>query len=220
MLPASYEMSLRQITLGGEIADDRILASLKCKYPGANVTHIYASTEAGVGFSVKDGKAGFPAEYLTNAPSGVELKVLDGRLWVRNEHVGDRYLGDEKMISSHGWVDTGDNVDISDGRIHFLGRDSGVINVGGNKVHPEVVEKALLSHPMVSLAKVYAKKNPIMGFLVVADIAVLDDDKGGKDISGDIKRFLSDKLEPYMIPAIVRVVADFDVNSAGKLLRK
>ncbi|SFT99274.1 class I adenylate-forming enzyme family protein [Halomonas saccharevitans] len=220
MVPRSDELDLQQITLGGEISDDKILKSLKNKYPKSYVTHIYASTEAGVGFSVKDGKSGFPVEYLTNPPSGVELKVSDGRLWVKNEYVGERYIGDQQKISSHGWVDTGDNVDVTSDRVYFLGRDSGVINVGGNKVHPEVVEEALLSHPVVDMAKVYAKKNPIMGSLVVADIVVQCDNKGGKEVANEVKKFLADKLEPYMIPAIVRVVSSFDVNPAGKLVRK
>lgn len=220
MVPRSNELDLRQITLGGEISDDKILRSLKRKYPYSYVTHIYASTEAGVGFSVKDGKSGFPVEYLTNPPAGVELRVSDGRLWIKNEYVGDKYLGDQKEISNHGWVDTGDNVDVTTDRVYFLGRNSGVINVGGNKVHPEVVEEALLSHPIVDMAKVYSKKNPIMGSLVVADIVVKDKERESKDVANEVKRFLSDKLEPFMVPAMVKVVDSFDVNPAGKLVRK
>lgn len=220
MVPRSDELNLQQITLGGEISDDKILKSLKNKYPNSYVTHIYASTEAGVGFSVKDGKSGFPVEYLTSPPSGVELRISDGRLWVKNEYVGERYIGDQKKVSNNGWVDTGDNVDVTSDRVYFLGRDSGVINVGGNKVHPEVVEEALLSHPLVDLAKVYAKKNPIMGSLVVADIVIKCNKGDGKEVANEVKKFLSGKLEPYMIPAIVRVVSSFDVNPAGKLVRK
>ena len=45
-----------------------------------------------------------------------------------------------------------------------------MINVGGDKVHPEEVERAVLSHPGVRLVRVYAKSNPITGALVAADI--------------------------------------------------
>jgi 3-oxocholest-4-en-26-oate---CoA ligase len=42
----------------------------------------------------------------------------------------------------------------SDGAIVFLGRGSGVINTGGEKVHPAEVEEALLGHPDVTYAAV------------------------------------------------------------------
>lgn len=220
MNPLSKNLSLKQITLGGEISDDKILGGLNKSYPSAYVTHIYASTEAGVGFSVKDGKSGFPAIYLSNPPNGIDIKVVGGRLWIRNDHVGDKYLGNDKNVSEDGWVDTGDNVSVNKDRVHFLGRDNGVINVGGNKVHPETVESALLSHPMVDDAKVYAKKNPIMGALVVADIIVRDQGIENKEVIREIKEFLSNKLESFMVPAIVKIVNEFDVNSAGKVTRK
>jgi len=39
--------ALRQITLGGEIADQAVLDALARRFPGARITHVYASTEAG-----------------------------------------------------------------------------------------------------------------------------------------------------------------------------
>ena len=60
--------SLEQITLGGEIADQAILSTLRREFPAARIVHIYASTEAGVGFSVTDGRAGFPAAWLGQGP--------------------------------------------------------------------------------------------------------------------------------------------------------
>ena len=76
-------LPLRQITLGGEIADDPLLAALATRYPEARVTHIYASTEAGVGFSVKDGRAGLPVSYLADEIDGVGLKIVEDVLWLR-----------------------------------------------------------------------------------------------------------------------------------------
>ncbi|QZN91404.1 class I adenylate-forming enzyme family protein [Idiomarina abyssalis] len=220
MEPSSKNLNLTQITLGGEISDGKVLTGLKQTYPNAYVTHIYASTEAGVGFSVKDGEPGFPASYLTAPPNGIEIKIIDGRLWIKNQYVSSEYMGKGGCVSKDGWVDTGDNVELTSDRVFFLGRGNGVINVGGNKVHPETVETALLSHSLVSEARVYAKKNPIMGALVIADIVLSDKDVINKSVTEDIKKFLENKLEPFMIPAIVKVVDKLSVNSAGKLARK
>lgn len=217
MTPAQA-MPLQQITLGGEIADDAVLAGLSKAYPGARICHIFASTEAGAGFSVTDGRAGFPAEWLQSPPWGIGLMLRDGRLHLRNELVGAEYLGGQGTVAEGGWVDTGDMAEIRDGRVVFLGRASGVINVGGDKVHPEEVERAVLSHPKVRLARVYAKSNPITGALVAVDIVAGGEDDP-KALREELKTYLSARLSRHMVPAFFRFVSDFDMNAAGKLKR-
>ncbi len=69
-------LDFKIITMGGEIADKNILQGLKLKFPNAKLLHIYASTEAGVGFSVKDAHAGFPKKYMDNGINGLILKFL------------------------------------------------------------------------------------------------------------------------------------------------
>ncbi len=65
-LPVSAGWDLKQITLGGEIADQRVLDALTSAFPGARIVHVFASTETGAAFSVKDGREGFPVTYLTD----------------------------------------------------------------------------------------------------------------------------------------------------------
>lgn len=217
MTPAGAALPLRQITLGGEIADDKILATLSRVYPMARITHIFASTEAGVGFSVTDRRAGFPAHYLMRPPAGIELKISEGRLWVRNTEVNPSYLGDRGSFAVNGWVDTGDLVDEVDGRVYFRGRASGVINVGGNKVNPEFVEQALLEHPHVSMARVSAKPNPIMGALVQAEIVPTAGAPEG--LEKELMSFLRGRLERHMVPGLLRVVEQLPTGASGKINR-
>ncbi len=221
MTPGHERLALKQVTLGGEIADDRILAAVAAAYPGARVAHIFASTEAGVGFSVADGRAGFPETYLSAPPSGVELCVRNGRLHVRNLQVSPAYLGSGAAFAGDdGWVDTGDAVERRDGRVHFLGRANGVINVGGDKVHPEEVERVLLSHPAVAAARVYAKANPISGALVAAEI--VPSGQGTVDagaLRDAVRAHAVSHLDRHKVPVLIRIVAGFAVNPAGKLMR-
>ena len=67
MTPKANHINLLQATLGGEIVDDRILSAITALFPKARIVHIYASTEAGVGFSVSDNRSGFPLNYLKNS---------------------------------------------------------------------------------------------------------------------------------------------------------
>ena len=75
--------------------------------------HAYASTEAGVGFEVVDGREGFPADWL-GAPRGeLEMKVEDGSLRIRSTRIANRYLGASvaDLAGTDGFVDTGDMIE-------------------------------------------------------------------------------------------------------------
>jgi len=220
MTSGAENLNLRQVTLGGEIADDRILATIAGFYPHARVVHIFASTEAGVGFSVTDKKSGFPVTYLTDPPTGVDIKVNNGRLYVRNPNVCPHYLGtNDSFVGNDGWVDTGDSVEIKGDRVLFQGRANGVINIGGDKVHPEEVERVLLAHPLVATARVYSKPSPITGALVAADIALIDPTMDAIDAREALFTYAQQELGRRKAPAIIRIVSGFDLNVAGKLVR-
>jgi acyl-CoA synthetase (AMP-forming)/AMP-acid ligase II len=221
MSTAGRALMLRQVTLGGEIADQAVLSALARRFPEARITHVYASTEAGVGFSVKDGRAGFPAHYLEVPPSGVELRVEgEGRLWVRPAVRGQCYLGAADLEGGDGWIDTGDQVELRDGRWHFRGRANGTINVGGDKVFPEEVERAILELPEVGLARVAGRRSSIMGQLVEAVVVPA---MAGAD-SGELARRVRDhcraRLVAYKVPAVVRVVSSLATEATGKLDRR
>lgn len=219
MTPSSNKLKPKQITLGGEIADQAILSALENKYHDARITHIFASTEAGVGFSVTDCKAGFPVYFIETPPAGITLKVENDLLHIKNMEVKSEYLFDRGTISKDGWVNTGDRVKVEGERVFFLGRESGLINVGGEKVYPEEVENALLSLSDVLEAKVYAKSNPIMGALIAADIVLREEVHDPKAEKQRITKLLSTKLEKNKIPALMRFVDSNEVNVAGKLVR-
>ena len=220
MTPEARELPLRQITLGGEIADDRILNSLAAMYPTARVVHIYASTEAGVGFSVKDRQSGFPTSYLDDPPEGVALRIADGRLFIKNTAVRSSYVGtDIGFGTEDGWIETGDNVTVKGGRVHFLGRASGLINVGGDKVYPEEVETILMSHSDVHAARVFGRASSIMGTVVAAEVVLNHPPGDGTEMRRELKKFLGMRLAPAKVPAIINFVEDLALNATGKVSR-
>ena len=92
MSPAARAMAPRYVRLSGEIADQAILDNLAAFFPNARIGHAYASTEAGVGFDVNDGREGFPVS-LIGAPGAVEMKVVDGTLRIRSPRTAFGYVG-------------------------------------------------------------------------------------------------------------------------------
>src|SRR3984957_18936772 len=160
----------------GEVADQALLDNLRAAYPQARIAHAFASTEAGVAFDVNDGRAGFPAEFIDSPRNGIEMRVEDGTLKIRSQRIAARYLGGAAvaLADSDGYVDTGDLVELQEGRYYFRGRRGGVINVGGLKVYPEEVEGVINTDSRVRMSRVRAKRSPIMGALVVADVVLED----------------------------------------------
>ena len=221
MTPNSSQINLLQATLGGEIADDRILSAVSKHFPKARIAHIFASTEAGVGFSVIDKKAGFPKNYLKNPPFGIDIKIENNRLYVRNKEVINKYFGSETAFASNdGWIDTGDSVEIKNDRVLFRGREDGVINVGGDKVYPEEVENILLKHPLVSAARVYAKSNPITGSLVAADVTLIDQQTDENKAKKLLQEYSVEMLDRHKSLASIKIVPRFNLNSSGKIVRE
>jgi acyl-coenzyme A synthetase/AMP-(fatty) acid ligase len=225
MSPVADRIAPRYIRLSGEIADQAVLNNLRAFYPNAEITHAFATTEAGVVFDVRDELSGFPSGVLTGT-AGVELKVVDATLRVRSGRTAERYLGESPPVlkDPEGFVDTGDVLALRDGRYHFLGRRDGVINVGGQKVHPEEVETVLNRHPRVRSALVKTKKNPITGALVVADVLLTDpappEGEPARELERDLKRFCRESLAPHQVPVALCFVPALAVSETGKLVRR
>jgi acyl-coenzyme A synthetase/AMP-(fatty) acid ligase len=162
---------------------------------------------------------------LTDTP-GVDMKVVDDTLRIRSSRTAERYLGDNPPVlkDADGFVDTGDVVELREGRYHFAGRRDGVINVGGLKVHPEEVETVLNRHPQVRLSLVQMKKSAITGALVVADVLLeepaIPEGEQARALQQDIRHFCRDSLAPHKVPAMIRFVPALAISDSGKLVRR
>jgi acyl-coenzyme A synthetase/AMP-(fatty) acid ligase len=222
MSPAISAIAPRYVRLSGEIADQMVLDNLRAAFPGAVIGHAYASTEAGVGFDVNDGLAGFPARYVGNLLGGVELKIADGTLRVRSPGAASRYAGagNRSLHDAEGFIDTGDLVERRGERYYFVGRKGGIINVGGLKVNPEEIEAVINRHPKVRMSLVRQKASPITGAIVVADVVLKSEGGGAVELKDDILKLCRDALPRHKVPAAISFVPMLAVAASGKLLRR
>jgi acyl-CoA synthetase (AMP-forming)/AMP-acid ligase II len=213
------------VRLSGEIADQAILDNLHTAYPDARIVHAYASTEAGVGFEVQDGREGFPASVI-EAAGDLVFKVEDDLLRIRSPRAALCYVGVESpaLVASDGFVDTGDVVERRGDRYYFVGRSDGIINVGGLKVHPEEVEAVINRHPHVRMSQVRARKNPITGSIVVADVVLRESNASDavslEKTSDEILGSCRASLASYKAPAVIRFVPSLKIADSGKLVRR
>ncbi|MBS4169083.1 AMP-binding protein [Parachlamydia sp. AcF125] len=207
---------LLQATLGGEIVDQQTIDLIGAFFHPQRLTHIYASTEAGSAIVVSDRDAGFPLSFLNqNEKKGALLRITEeNELEVLAPQGMDGYLNTSSVHDQ--WIPTGDLVEIERDRVYFVGRKDGRINSGGRKISPEEVEQAINSLKDVEDSLVYARKSPIVGSLIVADVKMRSSKKFD---SPAIKQELRKILEEYKIPHLIRRVDHFAISSNGKKIR-
>jgi acyl-coenzyme A synthetase/AMP-(fatty) acid ligase len=210
----------RYVRLSGEPSDQAILDRLQETYSQARIVHAFASTEAGVAFEVTDGLAGFPAAYLTNQNGSVQMRVQNGTLRIRSPRTASRYLDRPgiPLEDADGFVDTHDVLQLCNDRYFFMGRQDGILNIGGLKVHPEEIEASINRHPAVLIVLVAARPNPIIGSLITAQV-VLRDDFSPATVVDEILEQCRRTLPPHKVPASIKVVPSLDLLPSGKLSR-
>ena len=224
MSPEIGKITPRYVRLSGEIADQAILDNLRAAFPQASIGHAYASTEAGVGFAVNDGLAGFPAAYLDGVHDGVEMKIVDGSLCLRSSGAASDYVAHRATLrDDDGFVDSGDMVERRGDRYYFVGRRGGIINIGGLKVHPEEVEAVINRHPQVRMSLVRPKRSPFTGAIVIADVVLNSACQRAEDeanVKDEILKLCRDALPRHKVPAAISIVPALAVAATGKLARR
>jgi acyl-coenzyme A synthetase/AMP-(fatty) acid ligase len=101
----------------------------------------------------------------------------------------------------------------SDGAIRFLGRGAGVINTGGEKVHPQEVEDVLLAYPGVTDASVVGVPDETWGERVVAVVA----SPSGALTEQELKDAVRRRLAGYKVPRAIRLLPALPRTPTGKL---
>jgi 3-oxocholest-4-en-26-oate---CoA ligase len=101
----------------------------------------------------------------------------------------------------------------ADGAIRFLGRGAGVINTGGEKVHPQEVEDILLAYPGVTDASVVGVPDDTWGERVVAVVAAANQALTAEELRSAVRR----RLAGYKVPRAVILLPALPRTPTGKL---
>lgn len=213
----SKSLALKQITLGGEAVPQDLLGLIHERFPSAKVSQIFATTEIGSAFSVRDMSNGLPASLLEKKDeTGPQIKIVDGELHILSTHGMLGYFG-EPEITGPVWRATGDLVEQRGDRVYFVGRKSETINVGGVKVHPLPIEEVVQNVPGVVAVYCYGKKNPITGQIVAVD--VLPEATADRVALEEEIRRACESLARHAKPRIIRFVESLDMANR-KVIRR
>jgi len=95
--------------------------------------------------------------------------------------------------------------------IKILGRQSEIINVGGEKVYPAEVESMIQEIDNVAEVTVYGEKSGIVGNIVCAKVRLAKEEHE-KTFTIRLKKYCQQRLSRYKVPIKVAVV-DQDQHS-------
>lgn len=215
--PTHYNLtSLRMITYGTEPMPESLLVKLKDAFPRVKFLQTFGTSETGISTTSSYSST---STFLKIDDPNTEYKIINGELWLRSKTQIMGYLNSSmERFTDDGWFKTGDMVEEKDGYIKIIGRNSDMINVGGEKVLPSEVESVLFQMPHVNDCVVYGENNPITGQMVVAKV-LYDEDIKLSELKKLVVEFCKEKLTRYKIPAKVIKMSESEFTERFKKKR-
>jgi acyl-CoA synthetase (AMP-forming)/AMP-acid ligase II len=208
--------TVRVITYGTEVMSEATLQRVNQLFPNAELKQTYGLSELGVLRSKSEGNA---STFVRLGGPGFEVKIVDDTIWIRSEANMVGYLNAPSPFDSDGWLCTGDKVEQREGGfVRILGRESDMINVGGQKVFPVEVETVLCDAGNVRDAAVYAARHPLLGSVVHATVT-LEHAEDPVVLRERLRRHCASKLARYKVPVKIEVASDLIVSERGKKMR-
>lgn len=209
--------SLKMITYGTEPMPSSLLTRLKETFPNVKFLQTFGTSETGI--SQMSSKSS-TSTFMKFEDLNTETKIIDGELYIRSKTQILGYLNSTmERFTDDGWFRTGDMVEESeDGFIKIVGRNSEIINVGGEKVLPSEIESVLYQFSKIKDCIVYGEPNPITGQIVVAKVLFSENLKA-TEVKREIAAFCIDKLDRYKIPAKVILMSESEFSDRYKKKR-
>ncbi|MDZ4674389.1 MAG: AMP-binding protein [Gemmatimonadota bacterium] len=208
--------SLKLVTYGTEVMPERTLEQLSEALPHVRLQQTYGLSELGI---LRSKSASNRSLLVQVGGEDYETKVVDGTLRIRAKCSMLGYLNAPSPFDADGWFDTGDSV-IQDGEYYrILGRVTEIINVGGQKVYPAEVEKVIAEIPGFDDVAVAGEAHLLLGNIVVATVQMREP-LPAAEVKRRIHEHCRGRLQPYMLPAKVKVVTESLVNSRFKKVRR
>lgn len=191
---------MKAVLLGGSAVEPSLLEeACRCRVP---VYLSYGSTEMGSQITTTSS----PATSMTAGKPLAWREVAigtDNEILVKGPCLFLGYLsqeGTERKTDAEGWFHTGDTGAISpSGELRVTGRKDNMFISGGENIHPEEIERALLSVNGIVRAMVVATPDSEYGMRPVAWIETREEAPGDQEILETIRESLGRLKTPIML---------------------
>ncbi len=240
--PKKWDLSaMRTMLIGGSAAPASMIDGFQKRH-GLGVIHAWGMTEMnplGTLARVKRdlrgaddetqlglrASQGYPVPFVEQRHADEEDKILPwdgetmGELQVRGPFVASSYYGGEgpDRFTADGWFKTGDVVTIdAEGYLRITDRSKDVIKSGGEWISSVALENALMSHPSVLEAAVFAARDEKWSERPLAAIVL----KEGKSATGaELGAHLEGRFAKFWLPDDYVFMKQIPRTSTGKFLK-
>ena len=211
-----YDLSsLKKITYGTEPMPQSTLDKMAREFPDVALQQTYGLSELGI---LRSKSRSNTSLWVRVGGEGYQTKIVDNTLWIKAESSMLGYLNAPSPFDDEGWFNTQDMVEVDGEFVRFLGRDSEIINVGGEKVYPAEVESQVLQLDNIQDVTVHGESNPLSGQIVVARVNLISPEPLTA-LKKRIRIALRDKLPSFKIPQKVVLTDMQQFNERFKRMR-
>lgn len=193
--------SLKLITYGTEPMPESTLFHIKEHLPHVVLKQTYGLSETGI---LKTKSKSDNSLWVKLGGEDFDVKIENNKLLIRSKVSMMGYLNADDPFEEDGYINTGDVVEKNGDWLKILGRESELINVGGNKVFPAEIESVLQQMKEVEDAVVYGQANPLTGQMVSTIIKTRDKIELS-DFKIAMRKYCRKHLESYKIPVKVQL---------------
>ena len=168
---------------------------------------------------------GYAVPFVETRHVGEDGQVLPwdgermGELEVRGPFVASSYMGDEgtDRWRADGWFRTGDVVTIdAGGYVRICDRSKDVIKSGGEWISSVALENALMGHPSVLEAAVFAGRHAKWDERPIAAVVLK---KGAAATEAELAKHLEGKFARFWMPDAYVFIEQIPRTSTGKFLK-
>jgi len=216
--------NLRLIITNSTFLPPDTTKKLKKILKNGKVATYYGLTEASRStFMIFDGDDNI--ESVGKPSDGISLKLVSndneptiGEVWIKGRNVIDNYWSDEHTKENliDGWLKTGDLGRIDNDYLYILGRVDDLINISGEKVYPQEIERVVKVLTGIDDVVAVPMKHKVFGEVVKLFVKKAVE----SDISKtDILTHCIKNLERFKVPAKIEFVEDFPRTDYGKIKR-
>lgn len=214
-----YDAGVRFILLGGGIASPGLVEKVKAQ--GVTVLTTYGMTE--MSSQICTGEPIFTGAGITSGAvlPWREVRLSDeGEIQVRGETLAKGYFQHGEVTpllsDARGWFNTGDKGRWFGEQLQICGRMDNTLISGGENIHPEEIEQALLTFPDIVQAVVVSMADSEYGERPIAYVQTVD----GSLNEPLVKEMLAGKIAKFKVPIHIRLFPEQLAESGIKINRR
>ena len=220
--------NLSYFEIGSSFLNDDSRIWLKKNFNKTLIYHHYGMTEASRSFMI--GRGYLDNIKQTNNFIGSPIKDCKtklnkinknniGELLIKGKNLFDGYINNEdnKNKFINGWYKTGDLCKKQGRKFKIIGRVDNQINIGGNKVHAEIIEEKIEKLPNILRSLCFSTKNVFFGNSISLII-----EKKKKSSTNTIRKNILKNFEKepsFLIPKKI-LFKKIKLTNNGKKIRK